>query len=407
MKFKLKQGKYISVFWTIIFGLALIFCVFTNNYLHKLSDNTLIESTTVVKTDKNKERNKKIAEYIASIDDGSISIVDVIDIKLSVTSILLLENEQYTSILFDYQTGKEISIFDLIKEGRESDFNNKIEELLYLKYPTFIADVLNNGDKNNVYFMKDNELIIYYYDYEITPAVKEDLYLTINYNEIKDYMSINLDLDSEYQNEDGKAINLAKKQIAITFDDGPGKYTKNLIDILENNKSNSTFFILGKNIKEYEDVLKESFTNGNEIGYHSYNHENFLRQDIEKIKEEFNKSNEELISAIGSGYTLIRPPYGSINNKIKESLDLPFILWNIDTEDWRYKNIDYLVDYVLDNVKENSIILFHDIHKTSVSAIEKLLPYLYVEGYQLVTISDLANVNGITLEAHKTYRYFS
>lgn len=63
--------------------------------------------------------------------------------------------------------------------------------------------------------------------------------------------------------------------------------------------------------------------------------------------------------------------------------------------------------YVLENVKEDSIILFHDIHKTSVEAIEKLLPYLYVDGYQLITISDLANNNGITLEAHKSYRYFS
>lgn len=404
MKFKLKQGKFINVFWTIIFGLALIVCIFTNSYLHRLSDSYK-ESTTVIKTDKNKERNTIIDEYIKSIPEGLL--IDVINIKNSITSILLEEEGKYKSILFDYQTGEEINIKKIIKEEKEEEFYNKIRELLYLKYPVFIAQVLDKKDGTDVYFMKDNELIIYYYDYKITPGVKEDLYLTINYNEINEYINISLNLDSEHQNEDGNMINPAKKQIAITFDDGPGNYTEELVDILKDNKARSTFFILGINISGHEEVLKKSFANGNEIGYHSYNHQNFLRQEIDEIIVEFNKSNEELIAAIGSGFTLIRPPYGSINEKIKESLDLPIILWNIDTEDWRYKDPDYLVKYVLENVKEDSIILFHDIHKTSVEAIEKLLPYLYVDGYQLVTISDLANNNGITLEAHKSYRYFS
>lgn len=404
MKFKLKQGKFINVFWTIIFGLALIVCIFTNSYLHRLSDSYK-ESTTVIKTDKNKERNTIIDEYIKSIPEGLL--IDVINIKNSITSILLEEEGKYKSILFDYQTGEEINIKKLIKEEKEEEFYNKIRELLYLKYPVFIAQVLDKKDGTDVYFMKDNELIIYYYDYKITPEVKEDLYLTINYNEINEYINISLNLDSEHQNEDGNMINPAKKQIAITFDDGPGNYTEELVDILKDNKARSTFFILGINISGHEKVLKKSFANGNEIGYHSYNHQNFLRQEIDEIIVEFNKSNEELIAAIGSGFTLIRPPYGSINEKIKESLDLPIILWNIDAEDWRYKDPDYLVKYVLENVKEDSIILFHDIHKTSVEAIEKLLPYLYVDGYQLVTISDLANNNGITLEAHKSYRYFS
>ena len=60
----------------------------------------------------------------------------------------------------------------------------------------------------------------------------------------------------------------------------------------------------------------------------------------------------------------------------------------------------------MNNVFEGAIILFHDIHKTSVDTMEKLLPLLYVEGYQLITVSDLASINGVTLENHQTYRYF-
>ena len=140
--------------------------------------------------------------------------------------------------------------------------------------------------------------------------------------------------------------------------------------------------------------------------YHSYAHKNFKRQKLQEIKEEFNKSNSILKSITGSTFKLIRPPYGEINEKIKKSLDASFILWNIDTLDWKNKDSDYLTDYVLKEVNDGNIILFHDIHKTSIDAINKLLPLLYVNGYQVVTVSKLAEITGTNLELHKTYRYF-
>ena len=276
-----------------------------------------------------------------------------------------------------------------------------------MKYPKFIADVLTQGNGENVYFLKDNELIIYYYGYEITPAVKEDLFLTVNYNEIKDYLNITVDLDEFYSNEDGSVINTSKKLVAITFDDGPGPYTNQLVDILKDNKARATFFMLGSNLKNYRSTVLNVYNNGNEIGYHSYAHKNFKRQDLATIKEEFALSNEILKSITGTTFNLVRPPYGAINEEIKNALDATFILWNVDTEDWRYKDSEYLLNYVLEHINEGNIILFHDIHKTSVAAIEKILPVLYVEGYQLVTVSELAKHFGSELELHKAYRYFS
>lgn len=79
-----------------------------------------------------------------------------------------------------------------------------------MKYPDFIADVISLNNAENVYFLKDNELVIYYYNYVIEPAPKEDLFLVVNYNEIKDYLNITVDLDSEYTNEDGSVINASK-----------------------------------------------------------------------------------------------------------------------------------------------------------------------------------------------------
>ena len=160
-------------------------------------------------------------------------------------------------------------------------------------------------------------------------------------------------------------------------------------------------------MENYRSTVLNVYNSGNEIGYHSYAHANFKRQDLETIKSEFATSNEILKSITGTTFSLIRPPYGSINADIKNAIDASFILWNVDTEDWRHKDPEYLLNYTLENISEGYIVLFHDIHASSVDAIEKILPYLYVEGYQVVTVSELAEHFNTDLEAHKTYRYFA
>lgn len=406
MKYRLKNKKVIigNVIAVFILVMAISSVVITSSYLKEYDKNVDTNSTSVIKTDKNIVRSPKIDEYIETLDEQKI--VEEVDIKKEVTSILTTENDKYESHIFNYETGKEITITELIKEDKIDDFWNKIKELVYLKYPTFIADVISLNNGNNEYFLKDNELVIYYYDYTIDPMPKEDLFLVVNYNEIKDYLNITVDLDSNYVNEDGSVINPSKKLVAITFDDGPGPYTNDLVNILKNNKARATFFMLGNNLEKYRSTVLNVYNNGNEIGYHSYAHQNFKRQSIADIQTEFATSNDILKSITGTGFSLVRPPYGSINSEIKEALDVSFILWNVDTEDWRHKDVDYLLNYTLENVGDGYIILFHDIHKTSVEAIEKILPYLYVEGYQVVSVSELAENFGTTLESHKVYRYF-
>ena len=79
----------------------------------------------------------------------------------------------------------------------------------------------------------------------------------------------------------------------------------------------------------------------------------------------------------------------------------------MDTNDWRYRNKDYLVSYVLNHIKDGDIILFHDSYNSTVEAIEELLPILYSKGYQVMSVSELANLKGITLENNKIYYNFS
>lgn len=405
MKYKLKNKNILTnIILCLILIISIVLAFASTFYMKSLATDTKLNSTSVIKTDKNIVRSSKIDNYISSLENESL--VEEINIKKEITSVLTIKDNKYQSKIFNYETGEELSIDDLLKEDKKEEFWNKITELVYLKYPNFIADVISKNDRENVYFLKDNELIIYYYDYEITPSLNEDIFLTVNYNEIKDYLNINVDLDSFYNNEDGSVINTNKKLVAITFDDGPGPYTNKLLDILNANKAHATFFMLGNNLEKYRSVVLNVYNSGNEIGYHSYAHTNFKRQDIATIKSELDQSNAILKNITGTTFSLIRPPYGSINNEIKEAIDASFILWSVDTEDWRHKDSEYLLNYVLENIYAGAIILFHDIHATSVDAMAKILPYLYVEGYQVVTVSDLAKNYNVTLEPHKVYRYF-
>ena len=405
MKYKLKNKNILTnIILCLILIISIVLAFASTFYMKSLATDTKLNSTSVIKTDKNIVRSSKIDNYISSLENESL--VEEINIKKEITSVLTIKDNKYQSKIFNYETGEELSIDDLLKEDKKEEFWNKITKLVYLKYPNFIADVISKNDRENVYFLKDNELIIYYYDYEITPSLNEDIFLTVNYNEIKDYLNINVDLDSFYNNEDGSVINTNKKLVAITFDDGPGPYTNKLLDILNANKAHATFFMLGNNLEKYRSVVLNVYNSGNEIGYHSYAHTNFKRQDIATIKSELDQSNAILKNITGTTFSLIRPPYGSINNEIKEAIDVSFILWSVDTEDWRHKDSEYLLNYVLENIYAGAIILFHDIHATSVDAMTKILPYLYAEGYQVVTVSDLAKNYNVTLEPHKAYRYF-
>ena len=142
MKYRLKNKKVIigNVIAVFILVMAISSVVITSSYLKEYDKNVDTNTTSVIKTDKNIVRSPKIDEYIDTLDEQKI--VEEVDIKKEVTSILTTENDKYESHIFNYETGKEITITELIKEDKIDDFWNKIKELVYLKYPTFIADVI-------------------------------------------------------------------------------------------------------------------------------------------------------------------------------------------------------------------------------------------------------------------------
>lgn len=193
-----------------------------------------------------------------------------------------------------------------------------------------------------------------------------------------------------------------RELVALTFDDGPGKYTNRLLDILKENGITATFFIVGSSIHKYPEVLIRMSNEGHDIGLHSYNHDNFSKMSIEEINNDLNKELEEFNNLGIVTNNFVRPPYGSINDDIKENLDYSFILWSVDTEDWKSRDKDKVISEVNEHIEPGAIILFHDVHESTVDAIEELLPEL-CKDYKFVTVSELYELNNIDMEQHKIY----
>lgn len=195
-----------------------------------------------------------------------------------------------------------------------------------------------------------------------------------------------------------------KPMIALTFDDGPStKTTDVLLDILEENNAKATFFVVGTNLGENtEDILRRMVSMGCEIGNHSVSHEQLTSLDVNGIIDQIEPNNEKILELSGRPCRLIRPPYGSVDDTVKQTVNQPMIMWDIDTLDWKSKDPDKIIPIVRENVTDGTIILMHDIHAPTIEACKTLIPELSKK-YQLVTVSELAYMKGVRLEAGEKY----
>ena len=197
-----------------------------------------------------------------------------------------------------------------------------------------------------------------------------------------------------------------KPMIALTFDDGPGQYTEELLDCLQKYDSKATFFMLGQNAEAYPDVVKKVKEAGMEIGNHTYDHENLTTLDTDGVINEISSTNNIVANAIGEEPTLMRPPGGAYNEDVQNVSGKPLIMWSIDTRDWATRSVEQTYNVTMDNAKDGSIVLIHDIHEPSVQASLKIIPDLVEKGFKLVTVSELAAAKDITLENGEDYYYF-
>ena len=191
--------------------------------------------------------------------------------------------------------------------------------------------------------------------------------------------------------------------VALTFDDGPGKFTDELLDCLEANNSAATFFVLGQLVQTYPDTVKRADKIGCEIANHTWDHLNATSAGAAAAAESVQKTSKAVEELLGKGTALYRPCYGAYNGDTLAEVGLPAIMWSIDTLDWKTRDADSTFSKVQSDVYDGAIILMHDIHQPTVEAAKRIIPYLVDEGYQLVTVSELLEYRKGGAEAGKVY----
>ena len=200
-----------------------------------------------------------------------------------------------------------------------------------------------------------------------------------------------------------KNLDTNKPMVAFTFDDGPyDAVTKQIVNVLVKNKSRATFFVVGNRIERYQEALKYAYEHGNQIGTHTYDHGDLSKMKKHQILQEISQSKNAIREVIGEDPGLLRPPYGTVNNKIRKLVGLPMIYWSVDSRDWQSRNKKQILEQCK-GIQDGDIILMHDLYPTTADAVKKLIPSLVKKGYQLVTIEELFYYKGISLEAGQEY----
>ena len=191
-----------------------------------------------------------------------------------------------------------------------------------------------------------------------------------------------------------RKIDKKKKMVALTYDDGPSANTPKILDTLEKYDAVATFFVVGNRVSTYSNTVKRAYGMGCEIGNHTYEHKILTRADAAGIREQVSKTNAAVKNITGTDPIVMRPPGGCVNDTVKSQTGMPMILWSIDTLDWRTRNAASTKTAVLDHVKDGDIVLMHDLYEATANASTTIIPTLVERGYQLVTVSELAECRG-------------
>lgn len=196
----------------------------------------------------------------------------------------------------------------------------------------------------------------------------------------------------DFSDVDVEGIDPDKPMIALTFDDGPSVHTPRLLNAFKKHGGKGTFFVVGNLLDKNKVTAKRIVDEGHEIASHSWEHADLSQLSLEKAQKNLQKTHNKIYEITGVEPKLVRPPYGAYNDTVKYASYVckeSVVTWSVDTLDWKTRNADAVYKSVMSSAYDGAIILCHDLHPTTVDAMEKVIPDLIKRGYQLVTVSEL------------------
>lgn len=221
-------------------------------------------------------------------------------------------------------------------------------------------------------------------------------------------------LASETETESGtdqgipvRELDPDKPMVAFTFDDGPNPdVTNRILDAMEEVGGRVTFFVMGNRVSKFPKVLTRAYEMGCEIGNHSFDHPQFSKISDEDIRWQIEHTNDLINEIIPTKADVVRVPYGDFGGNVMTAVEYPMIQWNVDTLDWKTKNKDMILAEIRKEVSDGDIILMHDLYTTTADAFVEIVPELVEQGYQFVTVRELIEAKGKTLDNGVIY-YFA
>lgn len=184
--------------------------------------------------------------------------------------------------------------------------------------------------------------------------------------------------------------------MALTFDDGPSPaWTPRLLEGLSRRGARATFFLVGSQIEGREDLVRRIRQEGHQIGSHSFSHRALTELSTADALADLEKCDRALRQVLGDGSYWLRPPYGFLSDQELCALGTPAICWSVDTEDWKSRDVDSILDIVLRRAGDGDILLLHDCYATSVTAALEIVDRLQPRGVRFVTVEELFAVKGV------------
>lgn len=193
-------------------------------------------------------------------------------------------------------------------------------------------------------------------------------------------------------------VNVPGNFVALTFDDGPSPtLTPRVLDILKQHNAKATFFVVGRSVEKNKDILARAVAEGHEIGSHTWSHIRMTSSGTAKVVSEMDRSCAAIKNATGFAPKVMRPPYGAVNANIvslmKSRYGMPTIMWDVDTRDWQHPGVSVVINRAVGQARPGSIILLHDIHESTLRAVEGVVTGLQARGFRIVTVSQLLALN--------------
>ena len=381
---------------------------YPNDEILEINMDTIVENIKMDLISKELLKdNYKVENQLFIVDDRYYSM------KFDLTSENNTVNDSYI-YLYDNHMQENIKLNEIlslsIKTKISNDLryyykNNHVNDDFAYTNDFYEQTQINQAIYNNIYI--NNECLILY----INPnQLGNDEMIEIKYN-LSDVVSdLNLELSIESSGvilENNRYIDPNRKMVAFTFDDGPiNENTTIAIETLQKFDAGATFFMQGYLMRNNHELILRMIKDGFEIGSHSYSHPKITKIRSEgDLEYQLNENQRILDEITNSSYqiNLFRPPYGAYNDKVLQASNDAFIMWSLDTLDWKSKDEQLIYDAIINNVVDGDIILLHDLHLITVKSLEKIMVELVNMGYQIVSFSEMMEAKNIEVLEQNVY----